>query len=625
MQEFTSISVSSYDAASLADKLTEKSSAGWDVMAIVPAGTNITAYLCRAADAAETAPSWDPVPTTPPPPPMTLPPHPPRTPTPGCDRDGRRTGPMRRQSRNRHPVGARTRRRGTGTGRGAGRLGRRPGACRSFPGERSLRHTRAGAVPPAVRRRRRRSASRSPRSPNTPANHGSGPPPLVTTLAQRTTPRRPGTKPASARAPPPNPELRAGRRPNRAAATKEQQQPKPSQFQLRRRSDRRIQSGGGLRSGVRRGEVRPRRQPPRRRCRPAGTPIRPVATNCATGTATRGPSTSRRRSAVHRPAGRLTPAGACCVATSIGHAGMLIETRRVDPVRSLVRARVLRIVVRVPPQRPLDDDLVERIEHADFLYVSHLHGDHHDEPWLREHLRRDIPILLPGYPTREQRRTLARARVHRVRPHGRHRGGRDRSRSDVAIHVETSITDGPGGDSALVVIDGETILVNQNDCRTNDLAALRAHGPVDLHWLQFSGAIWYPMVYEMPDDDEARAVRGEGRQPVRPGDALRGGVDARAVVPSAGPPCFLDADLFGLNMIDGDELSIFPDQRAFLERLERRRPPWPAGHARHHDRRDARRDRRHPSDPRRRRRAIFDDKRSYLAGTRPTGSRGSTR
>ena len=59
MQEFTSISVSSYDAASLADKLTEKSSTGWDVVAIVPAGTNITAYLSRAADATETAPTWD--------------------------------------------------------------------------------------------------------------------------------------------------------------------------------------------------------------------------------------------------------------------------------------------------------------------------------------------------------------------------------------------------------------------------------------------------------------------------------------------------------------------------------------------------------------------------------------
>jgi UDP-MurNAc hydroxylase len=44
-------------------------------------------------------------------------------------------------------------------------------------------------------------------------------------------------------------------------------------------------------------------------------------------------------------------------------------------------------------------------------------------------------------------------------------------------------------------------------------------------------------------------------------------IDARYVVPSAGPPAFLDEDLFALNMIDGDELSIFPDQTHFLRRL----------------------------------------------------------
>ena len=59
MHEFTSISVSSYDAASLADKLSEKAAAGWDVVAIVPAGTNITAYLRRDAEPAEPEISWD--------------------------------------------------------------------------------------------------------------------------------------------------------------------------------------------------------------------------------------------------------------------------------------------------------------------------------------------------------------------------------------------------------------------------------------------------------------------------------------------------------------------------------------------------------------------------------------
>jgi UDP-MurNAc hydroxylase len=45
-------------------------------------------------------------------------------------------------------------------------------------------------------------------------------------------------------------------------------------------------------------------------------------------------------------------------------------------------------------------------------------------------------------------------------------------------------------------------------------------------------------------------------------------IDARAIVPSAGPPAFLDPDMFGLNVITGDELSIFPDQRSFIARLE---------------------------------------------------------
>ena len=38
-------------------------------------------------------------------------------------------------------------------------------------------------------------------------------------------------------------------------------------------------------------------------------------------------------------------------------------------------------------------------------------------------------------------------------------------------------------------------------------------------------------------------------------------------MPSAGPPCFLDPDLFHLNVVDGDELSIFVDQRVFMDRL----------------------------------------------------------
>lgn len=49
MQEFSAISVSSYEAGSLADRLTEQSRDGWSVVAIVPTGSTVTAYLCREA------------------------------------------------------------------------------------------------------------------------------------------------------------------------------------------------------------------------------------------------------------------------------------------------------------------------------------------------------------------------------------------------------------------------------------------------------------------------------------------------------------------------------------------------------------------------------------------------
>jgi UDP-MurNAc hydroxylase len=254
--------------------------------------------------------------------------------------------------------------------------------------------------------------------------------------------------------------------------------------------------------------------------------------------------------------------------TSVGHAGMLVETGSVsilcDPwfVPAFFGSWFV-----FPRNDQLGDDLLSRIEAADFLYVTHLHADHHDEPWLRHHLRRDIPILLPGFPTREQQRTLARLGFSEF---VRTVDGEELELAPgvtVAIHTEVSITDGPGGDSAMVVSDGVSRLVNQNDCRTTDLGALRSHGPVDLHWLQYSGAIWYPMVYDMPDDQKRELcdakVDGQFTRAMRYVEQI----DARAVVPSAGPPAFLDDELWSMNMITGDELSIFPDQRAFLARL----------------------------------------------------------
>ncbi len=255
-------------------------------------------------------------------------------------------------------------------------------------------------------------------------------------------------------------------------------------------------------------------------------------------------------------------------ATSVGHAGIFVET---DHGSILCDPWFLPAFhgswFVFPRNDQLPADLLERMERTDYLYISHLHADHLDEPWLREHVSRDATVLVPGYPTRELERKLRGLGFTKVL---RTVDGQQHVLNGpltVAIHVETSITDGPGGDSAIVISDGVSRLVNQNDCRTNDLTALRGHGPVDLHWLQYSGAIWYPMVYDETPERMRELVDAKVDSQLTRAMRYVEAIDARAVVPSAGPPAFLDPELFGFNMITGDELSIFPDQRVFMQRL----------------------------------------------------------
>ena len=111
-------------------------------------------------------------------------------------------------------------------------------------------------------------------------------------------------------------------------------------------------------------------------------------------------------------------------ATSIGHAGILIDTVDgsilCDPwfLPAFFGSWFV-----FPRNDQLPAELRERIEHPTYLYISHLHADHLDEAWLADHVNRDTTVLLPGYPTRELERKMRDARLHRVRAHPRRRSG----------------------------------------------------------------------------------------------------------------------------------------------------------------------------------------------------------
>jgi UDP-MurNAc hydroxylase len=253
--------------------------------------------------------------------------------------------------------------------------------------------------------------------------------------------------------------------------------------------------------------------------------------------------------------------------TCLGHAGLHIETGYgtilCDP---WVNPAYFESWFVFPDNSGLDWD---RFGDVDYLYVSHLHKDHFDPELLRRHVSRRATVLLPDFPVPDLREALERL------------GFADfvvlRSGEVVELgglrlmgQALQSPADGPLGDSLLAVDDGTARILNQNDARPTDLDALRSFGSYDVHLLQFSGAIWWPWTYDLPET--AKRSFGAAKRANGLDRAARyvAEVGARHVVPFAGPPCFLDEDLFGLNDLAKDPANTFPDQLVFLDYLRER-------------------------------------------------------
>lgn len=250
--------------------------------------------------------------------------------------------------------------------------------------------------------------------------------------------------------------------------------------------------------------------------------------------------------------------------TCVGHAGLYIETRYgtilCDP---WLNPAYFDSWFVFPDNSGLDWD---HYGQADYLYVSHLHKDHFDPALLSAHMSKDTTVLLPDYPVPDLRSELEQLGFSRflVMPSGAvvQRGG-----LRLMVQALDSPADGPLGDSLLAVDDGTARILNQNDSRPLDTDALREFGDYDVHFLQYSGAIWWPWTYELPE--AAKQSFGTTKRANGLDRAARfvKAIGARYVVPSAGPACFLDEELFAFNDITSDPANTFPDQLVFLDYL----------------------------------------------------------
>ena len=251
--------------------------------------------------------------------------------------------------------------------------------------------------------------------------------------------------------------------------------------------------------------------------------------------------------------------------TFLGQAGLFIETRYgsilCDP---WFNPAYFASWFPFPSNEDVD---LEKISRPTYLYVSHLHHDHFDPQFLSEHVWKDATVLLPDYPLNLLERRLRELGFTKFIET---KNGQAVEADGLRFMIMAMVApiDGPLGDSGLMVDDGETRIFNQNDSRPIDLDVLNSFGPYDAHFLQFSGAIWYPMVYQFPE--KMLQALGRKKRENEMARALRyiREIGASFVVPSAGPPCFLDDHLFDFNDFERDPVNTFPDQTVFLEYLQ---------------------------------------------------------
>lgn len=251
--------------------------------------------------------------------------------------------------------------------------------------------------------------------------------------------------------------------------------------------------------------------------------------------------------------------------TFLGHAGLFVETAGgsilCDP---WFNPAYFVSWFPFPSNADLD---IDAFSSPDYLYISHLHHDHFDPEFLAARVSRAATVLLPEFPLDELRTALSDIGFSQfvVLPNG---ATVELDGLRVMATTTTGPSDGPFGDSALAVDDGSARLLDQNDARPRDLSAIQQFGPYDAHFLQFSGAIWYPVVYDMPAGEKAEAGRQKRLRGMDRARLIAEEVHAVSLFPCAGPPCFLDDGLMGYNDRDADDGNPFPDQTVFLRYLK---------------------------------------------------------
>lgn len=245
----------------------------------------------------------------------------------------------------------------------------------------------------------------------------------------------------------------------------------------------------------------------------------------------------------------------------LGQAGISVETKNshlvCDPWFSNTGGFLARW-----HQFPPNEHISEEYLHAcDYLYISHEHHDHFDRNFLKS-FPKDVTVLLANFQTKEflnEFKKMGFSKIIEIN---------DWQKIKLSDDLEVMLVTDPGKykeDSSLLIYAENSKILNKNDCYlSKDYLKKFSSIGIDFLFTQFSGAIWYPMIYDYDEDKKKVMAKNVRNRLEKYFISTVNDINPKYVIPSAGPPCFLEDDCFQFNF---EENGIFPDQNDFISKI----------------------------------------------------------
>ena len=190
----------------------------------------------------------------------------------------------------------------------------------------------------------------------------------------------------------------------------------------------------------------------------------------------------------------------------------------------------------------------------DYVCISHEHQDHCDLEFLKT-LSVKTKIVIPNYVHKRFRDILIgnlQNDIIEVNSKQMHLLG------DVEYYPLIQIPMGQD-DAGLIFRVGGEIVVDLNDMKPseNDIKWIKENFNTTYLFAQFSGASWYPLVYDYEEEKMYKLSRDKRMFKYKSITKMIDELNPKIYIPCAGPPCFLDEKEFSLNF---EKENTFPTQ-----------------------------------------------------------------